>query len=399
VGRADDFETPFIRTLGLGVLAVHRHVHAQASAKAPRVGYLGRSSAVNWPLWKVSARWVYVIGETVLIDARAPQQNTIEEYSALASQLVAVGVDVLLPANPQALEVMTKATKTIPIVGVDLESDPAAKGWVASLARPGGNVTGFFLDIPEMSGKQLPLLKEVKPTLARVAVLLGDRAVNELQFRAAEGATRDGGLTLQPLPIRNQNAIPRAIAEAARQRAGALLVLTSPLLFTSLPPIAEATVKHRLPAINLFVPFFAEAGGLLAYASDFRELFRNAAGYVDRILKGAKPAKLPVQRPIIFEFIINLKTAHALSLQIPQSLLLRAAPSSHDGPSAAGIRRSDCVRVLGPRLCRQVGEVSSMALERTAGSPSLAAAAHHRRYTAATVTREEREGRRADPAS
>jgi len=114
------------------------------------------------------------------------------------------------------------------------------------------------------------------------------------------------------------------IAEAARQRVGALLILTSPLLFTSLPLVAEAAVKHRLPAINLFVPFFAEAGGLLAYGPDFRDLFRLAAGYVDRILKGAKPADLPVQRPARFEFVINLKTAKALGLQIPQSLLLRA---------------------------------------------------------------------------
>ena len=313
----------FIRTLGLGVLAIHRHAHAQASAKAPRVGYLGRSPVMQLAFVDGLRALGYVIGETVLVDARAPQQNTIEEYSALASQLVATGVDVLLAANPQALEVMTKATKTIPIVGVDLESDPAAKGWVASLARPGGNVTGFFLDIPEMSGKQLQLLKEVKPTLARVAVL-GDGAVNELQFRAAEGAARGGGITLQLLPIKSQAEVPGAIAEAARQRAGALLVLTSPLLFTNLPPIAEAAVKHRLPAINLFVPFFAEAGGLLAYGPDFRDLFRSAAGYVDRILKGARPADLPVQRPTRFEFIINLKTANALSLQIPQSLLLRA---------------------------------------------------------------------------
>ena len=153
---------------------------------------------------------------------------------------------------------------------------------------------------------------------------LGDRAVNELQFRAAEGAARGGGLTLQPLPIKSPNEISGAIAEAARQRAGALLVLTSPLLFTSLSLIAEAAVKQRLPTINLFVPFFAEAGGLLAYGPHFLDLFRSAAGYVDTILKGAKPADLPVQRPTKFEFIINLKTANALSLQIPQALRLRA---------------------------------------------------------------------------
>jgi putative ABC transport system substrate-binding protein len=124
--------------------------------------------------------------------------------------------------------------------------------------------------------------------------------------------------------IKSPNEIPGAIAEAARRRAGALLVLTSPLLFPSLTVIAEAAVKHRLPSINLFVPFFAEAGGLFAYGPDFHDLFRGAAGYVDKIFQGAKPADLPVQRPTRFEFVINLKTAKALSLQIPQSLLLRA---------------------------------------------------------------------------
>jgi putative ABC transport system substrate-binding protein len=157
----------------------------------------------------------------------------------------------------------------------------------------------------------------------RVAVL-GDPGVNELQFRASEVAARVAGLTLQPLPTRSLDEIPGAIAEAARQRAGALLVLTSPLIFTSLRRVADVAVKHRLPATNLFVPFFAEAGGLLAYGPEFRDLFRRAADYADKILKGAKPGDLPVQRPTKFEFVINLKTAKALGLPIPGSLLIRA---------------------------------------------------------------------------
>ena len=316
----------FIPIFGLGVLAAHRHARAQPSAKAPRVGWLSRGAGPDTP-FKAFAEGLrelgYVIGESVVVDVRATQHGTSEEYVDLAAKLVAVRAEVVLASNPQALEAMTKATKTIPIVGVDLESDPLAKGWVGSVARPGGNVTGFFLDIPEMSGKQLQLLKEVTPTLQRVAVI-GDRRVNEGQFRATQAAARAGGLAVQQLLIKSPEEIPGMIAEAARQRVGALLVLTSPLLFTSLPLVAEAAVKHRLPAINLFVPFFAEAGGLLAYGPDFRDLFRLAAGYVDRILKGAKPADLPVQRPARFEFVINLKTAKALGLQIPQSLLLRA---------------------------------------------------------------------------
>lgn len=307
---------------GLGVVAAHRRADAQVSPRPPRVGYLGRSPGQQ-PFLEGLRALGHVIGETVLVDFRTPAHNTIEEYRALASQLVGAGVDVLLAANPQALEVMTETTKVIPIVGVDLESDPVARGWVASLARPGGNVTGFFLDMPEMSGKQLQLLKEINPALARIAVL-GDRAVNEVQFRAAEAAARGATVTLQPLPIKSPNEIAGAIAEAAQQRAGALLVLTSPLLFTHLSAIAVAAIRHRLPAVNLFVPFFAEAGGLLAYGPDFPDLFRSAAGYVARILRGARPADLPVQRPAKFEFVINLRTADALRVHVPQSLLLRA---------------------------------------------------------------------------
>lgn len=313
----------FTRIVSLGVLALPRYVRAQGVVKVPRVGYLGRSLAGQQAFLEGLRAQGYVVGDTVLVESRLAQHSTNEEYSALTSQLIAARVDVLLASNPQVLEAMVSATRTIPIVGVDLESDPVARGWVAGLARPGGNVTGFFLDLPQMSGKQLQLLKDVKPTLARVAVL-GDRAVNDVQFRAIEDAARSGGVTLQTLPIKSQGEIPGAVAAAARQQAGALLVLTSPLLFEHLRIIAEAAVRHRLPTINLFVPFFAEAGGLLAYGPGFLDLFRDAAGYVARILRGARPGDLPVQRPTKFELIINLRTAKALSLQIPQAVLLQA---------------------------------------------------------------------------
>jgi putative ABC transport system substrate-binding protein len=198
-----------------------------------------------------------------------------------------------------------------------------AKGWVATLARPGGNVTGFFLDIPEMSGKQLQLLKEIKPNLARVAVL-GDARVNELQFRATDVAAQGASLTLQRLPVKDLNEIPKAFADVPCQRTGALLVLSSPMIFGGMSRIAEIAVQHRLPAISLFVPWFAEAGGLLAYGPAFLDPFRYAASYVDKILKGAPPGDLPVQRPTRFQFVVNLRTAKAIGLAIPQSVLLRA---------------------------------------------------------------------------
>lgn len=317
----------FVGTFGVALLVMPRRAYAQPSAKAPRVGWLGRSAGRGSPTFKAFADGLrdlgYVIGENVALDVRTPEQDKVEQYPDVAARLVAAGVDVILASNPYALEAATKATKTIPIVGVDFESDPVAKGWVATLARPGGNVTGFFLDIPELSGKQLQLLKEVKPNLARVAVL-GDARVNELQFRATEVAAQGARLTLQRLPIKDLSEIPSALADVARQRTGALLVLSSPMIVGGMSHIAEVAVKHRLPAISLFVPLFAEAGGLLAYGPAFLDPFRHAASYVDKILKGTQPGDLPVQRPTKFQFVVNLRTAKAIGLMMPPSLLQRA---------------------------------------------------------------------------
>jgi putative ABC transport system substrate-binding protein len=318
----------FIGTVGLGLLVSRRRASAQASAKLPRVGYLSSQKALTSPTLKAFLESLqemgYVPGQNFLLEFRGPERpDKYEQHADLAAQLVAAGVDVILASNPSAIEATTKATKTIPIVGVDLESDPVAKGWAATLARPGGNFTGFFLDIPEISGKQLQFLKEIKPVLSRVAVL-GDPRVNELQSRATEAAAREAGLTIQAFSVRDIGEVPGAIAEAARQRAGALVVLTSPLVFNNLGRIADAAVKHRLPAICPFAPAFADAGGLIAYGPDITDLFRRAAGYVARILRGAKPGELPVQRPEKFGLVVNLKTARALKLTLPQSLVLRA---------------------------------------------------------------------------
>jgi len=315
----------FIVTLVLGLLVSRRRASAQASAKTPRVGYLGSQNTRTMKSFLEGLRELgYVPGQNFLLEFRAPERpDKYEQFPGLAAQLVAAGVDVILAATPSAIEATTRATRTIPIVGVDLESDPVAKGWAATLAHPGGNFTGFVLDIPEMSGKQLQFLKEVKPDLNRVAVL-GDPRVNELQSRATEAAARGAGLTIQALSVRDVGEVPRAIAEAARQHAGALAVLTSPLVFNNLGRIVDAAVQHRLPAICLFAPAFADAGGLIAYGPDLPDFYRRAAGYVGRILKGAKPGDLPVQRPEKFQLVVNLKTANALKLKVPQSLLARA---------------------------------------------------------------------------
>src|SRR5437867_5277904 len=280
----------FVGTLGVvALLAVSRRAHAQPPAKAARVGWLGRSAGRESSTFKAFAEGLrdlgYVVGDNLAIDVQTPDQDKVEQYPDVATRLVAAGVDVILASNPYAVEAAVKATKTIPVVGVDFESDPVAKGWVATLARPGGNVTGFFLDMPELSGKQLQLLKEVKPNLARVAVL-GDARANEPQFRATEVAAQGAGLMLQRLPVEGLNEIPRALADAVRQR----------------------------------------TGGLLAYGPAFLDPFRRAASYVDRILKGAQPGDLPVQRSTKFQFVVK-----------PQD---RQGHRTHDPTGAAAARGS-----------------------------------------------------------
>jgi putative tryptophan/tyrosine transport system substrate-binding protein len=265
----------------------------------------------------------FVLGQNVVLEVRRPDRGAASEYATLARKLVAQAPAVVLAANPNSVEAMAAATTSIPIVGVDLESDPIARGWVTSLARPGRNVTGYFLDLPEMSGKHLELLQDVRRPLTRVAIL-GDPRVNEVQFKTMGPIAQRAGVTLHALELTEPSQIARSIAQAARQGAGALLAFTSPMVNLSLKPIADAALEHRLPAICGFVPTFAEAGGLLAYGPDFADLFRRAAAYVVAILKGAAASELPIQRPTKFPLVINLKTAKGLGLAIPPTMLAHA---------------------------------------------------------------------------
>jgi putative ABC transport system substrate-binding protein len=215
-----------------------------------------------------------------------------------------------------------KATSTIPIVGVDLESDPVASGLVKSVSRPGGNFTGFFLDIPELGGKQIELLREAVPGISRLGVLW-DATIGLVQFRATEMAPRPAGVMLQSLPIQHEDDINRAFEQAVREQIDGLVVLSSPLIFSQRAHIAHLALKHRLPAINLFSSF-PKFGGLMAYGPNFPVIYSQAAVYVARILAGADPGELPIQRPTKFELVVNVKTATALGLTIPETLLTRA---------------------------------------------------------------------------
>jgi putative ABC transport system substrate-binding protein len=297
---------------------------AQQAGKLPRVGALGVTPS-DPLLIDAFARGLgesgYVDGRNVAIDHRHAG-GLPDQLPALATALVRAHCDVLFARGAGALAAMKNATSTTPIVAVDLESDPVAMGFVRNLGRPGGNVTGVFLDLPELSGKQLQLLSEIIPDISHVAVL-GDPGLNGPQFRATEDAARRLTIHVQRLQIRAPADMSPALDTAKRGGAKAIILLSSPLVFVHRTEIASMAAAKRMPAVSMFLEF-AEAGGLMVYGPGLRIAFRRCGGYVAKILRGAKAADLPVERPEKFDLVINLKTTKALGLTIPPSLLARA---------------------------------------------------------------------------
>jgi putative tryptophan/tyrosine transport system substrate-binding protein len=247
---------------------------------------------------------------------------TVERADDFAREFVDLKCRVIMAATPYAIRAALKATRTIPVVGVDLESDPVASGLVKSIARPGGNFTGFFLDIPDLGGKQIELLMEAVRPISRIAVVW-DEAIGAVQFHAAETAPRPPGIELQSLPIRRAEDFGPALVRALQQQAQGLVVLSSPLIFVQRAHIASLALNARMPTISLFTTFPA-VGGLMAYGPNFPSLYHQAGGYVARVLAGANPGELPIQRPSKFELVINLKTAQAIGVNVPDALLARA---------------------------------------------------------------------------
>ncbi len=250
----------------------------------------------------------------------------LERLPALAAELVALKVDVIVVGGTPAVLAAKQATRTIPIV-FPVASDPVTSGIITSLARPGGNVTGLSNLSPELVGKWLEHLKQAVPGVSRVAVLREPGAVGEPTekdiLKAAEDAGRALGLRLQFVEARGPTDIDRAFSDMTRERAGALSVLPSALFFIERRRLGDLAAKHQLPAVYP-IREFVDAGGLMSYGANLADLHRRAATYVDKILKGAKAADLPVEQPTKFELVINLKTAKALGLMIPPSLLGRA---------------------------------------------------------------------------
>jgi putative ABC transport system substrate-binding protein len=319
----------FLAGTGAALFATSFAAEAQQAAKVARIGWLAANLAASPHLPEAFRQGLrdlgYVEGRNVVIEYRDAEGKP-ERLPALAAELVALKVDVIVAGGtPQALAAK-QATRTIPIL-FPVATDPITDGLVTSLARPGGNVTGLSFLAPELVGKRLELLKQAVPGVSRVAVLwqpggLGERTEKDM-LKGAEVAARALGVRLQFVEARGPADFDRAFSEMTRARADALTVLSSSMLFNERRRLVDLAVKNRLPAVYPYREA-VDAGGLMAYGANVADLWRRAATYVDRILKGTKPGDLPVEQPTKFELVINLKTAKALGLTIPPSLLGRA---------------------------------------------------------------------------
>jgi putative ABC transport system substrate-binding protein len=322
------------RTIGrsvaliLALLLAPRASAAQPLPRVPRVGLLWFGSPVVGPSPQLEAfrqglrERGYLEGQNIVIEYRHAGMRP-GLLPDLAANLVLSRVEVIVAAGDPAIQAVKQATTTIPIVMV-ASADPVGSGFVASLARPGGNLTGSSAMSPELSGKRLQLLTEALPSVSRVAVLFNPTdPARGLDWQALQGAAQAFGRQLHPVEVRSPDAFDSAFAAMARAGAEALIVLGDTLTVSYRLQIVDLAAKHQLPAMYSGREF-VDAGGLMAYGPSLPDAFRRAAAYVDKILKGAKPADLPVEQPTTFELVINLKTARALGLTLAPALLFQA---------------------------------------------------------------------------
>ena len=313
----------FIGTLAGGILASPFASFAQQPTKVPRIGVIGGQDSPPWEGLRQGLRELgYVDGRNVTMDWRWSEGKT-ERLPTLAIELVHLKVDVIVAAGTQATRAAKDATSTIPIV-MAVSAYPDKIGLVESLARPGGNVTGLSNVSPELFGKRLQLLREIAPKVSRVAVLwFPESPAEALAFRDMQAAGAAAGLEIQSIEMRTSDNYAAAFASATGSRADALYINAHAFHAKNRQLIADFALKNRLPSMYE-ERMFVVAGGLLSYAPSFIELFRRAATYVDKILKGAKPGDLPIEQPTTFELVINPKTATVLGLTIPKSLGMQA---------------------------------------------------------------------------
>lgn len=313
--------------LGAGALAWAGAIRAQAPPTVRRIGLLSGFSpsvyAASYPAFRLGLRDLgWVEGKNISIEYRYAEGRH-DRLPGLAADLVRLKVDVIVATATSDALAAQKATRVIPIVMV-AGGDPVASGLVESLARPGGNVTGLSQMLQELGGKRLELLKEIVPKLSRVAVLWNPQSASAtLGWKENQQPAQQLGIQLHSLEVRSPNELDKAFEVATLARAGALAILPDPVITTNLKRIVDFAAKSRLPSIYQSSDF-ADAGGLMTYGPDRADLFRRAATYVDKILKGTKPSDLSVERPTKLELVVNLKTAKALGITIPQSVLFRA---------------------------------------------------------------------------
>jgi putative ABC transport system substrate-binding protein len=322
----------FITLLGGAAAAWPLAARAQQAAKVPRIGYLVTGS-LETPDGRVFVDAFrqglrergYVEGQTIVIEYRSAD-GKFERLPQLANELASLKPDLIIAPNTPAARAVQRATSSIPIV-VPIMGDPVEDGLVASLARPGGNITGLTFLGPELVTKRLGLLKQALPNASRVAALwhpgaYGERTIRDM-LQATDAAARTLAIELQLVEVRGADEFDRAFGAMVGNRADALIVFPSPMLFLERKRIVDLATEHRLPSIAQ-AREFAELGGLMAYGANIADLQRRSATYVDKILKGASPAELPVEQPTKFEFVINFKTAKALGLTISESFQLLA---------------------------------------------------------------------------
>ena len=322
----------FITTIGLTVLAEPIAARAQQPTKMARIGFLVTAStgspeftATVDPFRRGLRDLGYVEGRDLIIEYRSADGNQAR-FPSLASDLVRLNVDLILAGSTPHARAAQRATRTIPIV-VAVMGDPVADGLVASLARPGGNITGLTNLGPELTAKRMDLLKVALPGLTRVAVLWHPGALSEAttstMLNAAAAAARTLRMEAPLVRVDGADQLDSAFSAVTREHPGALLIFQSSMFFTERRRIVNFVVKHQLPTM-FGAREYAELGGLMAYGANIADLFRRSATYVDRILKGANPAHLPIEQPATFELVINLKAAKALGLTIPPAVLARA---------------------------------------------------------------------------
>jgi putative ABC transport system substrate-binding protein len=312
--------------MALGLAAVWPlPVQAEQPKKVPRIGFIVIGASANLNAFLQELRELgYVDGQNIAVEVRAV--NEIERFPALASELVGLKVDVIVAGSTLAGRAAQQATTTIPIVVLNM-GDPVADGLVANLARPGGNITGLTLLGPQLVPKRLGLLKEVLPSASQVVALWhpsahGERTMNDM-MKEAEAAGLTLGLHVRFVAVQGSDELDRAFSTIAAEHTDAIMVFPSPMLFAERGRIVDFARKLRVPLISMSKQF-VKLGGLLSYGADTIHLTRRGATYVDRILKGASPADLPVEQPTKYELVINLKTAKALGIDIPATLLAHA---------------------------------------------------------------------------